>query len=41
VKGFVEAVGGTVSVANRPAGGAVFTVRLPLADAPKIPAEAA
>lgn len=41
VKGFVEAVGGTVSVANRPTGGAVFTVRLPLADAPKIPAEAA
>jgi two-component system sensor histidine kinase KdpD len=40
VKGFVEAVGGTVSVANRPAGGAVFTVRLPLADPPKIPAEA-
>lgn len=41
VKGFVEAVGGSVAAANRPAGGAVFTVRLPLADAPKIPGEAA
>jgi two-component system sensor histidine kinase KdpD len=41
VKGFIEAVGGAVSAANRLEGGAVFTVRLPLADSPKIPGEAA
>jgi two-component system sensor histidine kinase KdpD len=30
VKGFVEAQGGQLDAANRPQGGAVFTVRLPL-----------
>ena len=30
VKGFIEAQGGRVEAANRPAGGAVFTLRLPL-----------
>jgi two-component system sensor histidine kinase KdpD len=31
VKGFVEAQGGAVTAGNRPDGGAVFTIRLPLA----------
>jgi len=31
VKGFVEAQGGQVTAENRPTGGAVFTIRLPLA----------
>jgi two-component system sensor histidine kinase KdpD len=31
VKGFVEAQGGAVTAGNRPGGGAVFTIRLPLA----------
>jgi two-component system sensor histidine kinase KdpD len=35
VKGFVEAHGGRVSVANRPAGGAAFTIALPLQEVPK------
>lgn len=35
VKGFVEAHGGSVSVENRPSGGAVFTLRLPQTE--KIP----
>ncbi len=41
VKGFVEANGGRVEVANRPGGGAVFTIRLPVGDAPSLPAELA
>jgi len=35
VKGFVEAHGGNVHVANRPAGGAAFTITLPLQETPK------
>jgi two-component system sensor histidine kinase KdpD len=35
VKGFVEANGGHVSVVNRPAGGAAFTIALPLQETPK------
>jgi len=34
VKGFVEAHGGHVEAANRPGGGAVFTIALPLTDTP-------
>jgi two-component system sensor histidine kinase KdpD len=34
VKGFVDAHGGHVSAQNRPGGGAEFTVRLPLQEAP-------
>ena len=34
VKGFVDAHGGTVSAQNRPGGGAEFTIRLPLNEAP-------
>ncbi len=34
VKGFVEAHGGHVHAANRPAGGAVFTIVLPLQETP-------
>jgi two-component system sensor histidine kinase KdpD len=30
VKGFVEALGGTVAAANRNGGGAKFTIRLPI-----------
>jgi two-component system sensor histidine kinase KdpD len=37
VKGFVEAQGGTVKAANRPEGGAVFSIRLPLRS-PALPA---
>ena len=33
VKGFVEVHGGTVGVANRPGGGAVFSMRLPIKEA--------
>ena len=40
VKGFVEAQGGRVNAENRPAGGAVFTIRLPLAKAPPVAVEA-
>jgi len=36
VKGFTEAQGGTVAAANRPGGGAVFTVRLPLSKMPHV-----
>jgi two-component system sensor histidine kinase KdpD len=39
VKGFVEAHGGQISVANRPGGGAMFTIRLPQTETP--PAETA
>jgi len=35
VKGFVEAHGGSISVENRPGGGAIFTLRLPQSE--KIP----
>jgi len=41
VKGFAEAQGGTVAAANRLGGGAVFTVRLPLAKMPPVPEEKA
>jgi two-component system sensor histidine kinase KdpD len=37
VKGFVEAHGGTVSAENRASGGAEFTIRLPLNEAPPSP----
>jgi two-component system, OmpR family, sensor histidine kinase KdpD len=40
VKGFVEAQGGQVKAENRPGGGAVFTIRLPLAKAPPVAVEA-
>jgi len=36
VKGFVEAQGGRVQVANRAGGGAAFTLTLPLQEAPKV-----
>jgi two-component system sensor histidine kinase KdpD len=39
VKGFVEAHGGRVEAQNRPAGGAEFTIRLPLGELPPPPAE--
>jgi two-component system sensor histidine kinase KdpD len=39
VKGFAEAQGGSVTASNRPGGGAVFTVRLPLAKMPPLPEE--
>jgi two-component system sensor histidine kinase KdpD len=41
VKGFVEAQGGTIKAENRPGGGALFTIRLPLSKSPPISAEAA
>ncbi|HAM73964.1 MAG TPA: two-component sensor histidine kinase [Verrucomicrobiales bacterium] len=41
VRGFIEAMGGGVSVENRPGGGALFTVRLPITPSPSIPGEAA
>ncbi len=34
VKGFVEAHGGQISVANRPGGGAIFTVKIPQKELP-------
>ena len=39
VKGFVEAQGGSVNVSNRPGGGAVFEIRLPVTDPPMLPPE--
>lgn len=39
VKGFVEAQGGQVKAGNRPGGGAIFTLRMPLGQAPVIPEE--
>jgi two-component system sensor histidine kinase KdpD len=39
VKGFVDAQGGHVQAANRPGGGAVFTVWMPASDAPGVPEE--
>ncbi len=39
VKGFVEAQGGRVQAANRAGGGAIFTIRLPVPDAPSLPEE--
>jgi K+-sensing histidine kinase KdpD len=40
VKGFVEAQGGKVSAANRPGGGALFTISLAAAEAPNLPPDA-
>jgi len=37
VKGFAEAQGGSVSAENRPSGGALFTVKLPLTKLPPVP----
>ena len=39
VKGFAEAQGGSVTAANRPGGGAIFTVRLPAPQMPPVPEE--
>lgn len=39
VKGFVEAQGGRVQAANRPEGGAVFTICMPVPDMPHFPEE--
>ncbi len=39
VKRFVEAQGGRVTAQNRPGGGAVITLRLPLGEAPKVETE--
>jgi two-component system sensor histidine kinase KdpD len=36
VKGFVEAHGGQISVANRPGGGAIFSIRIPQTEPPPI-----
>ena len=40
VKGLVEAQGGQVKAENRPGGGAVFTIHLPLAKSPPVAVEA-
>jgi len=40
VRGFVEAQGGQVKADNRPAGGAAFSIRMPLVTPPPIAAEA-
>ena len=37
VKGFVEAQGGRVGAANRPAGGALFTISMPAGNMPNVP----
>jgi two-component system sensor histidine kinase KdpD len=39
VKGFAEACGGRVAASNRPGGGAVFRVFLPLGTQPPLPGE--
>jgi K+-sensing histidine kinase KdpD len=39
VKGFVEAQGGQVRAANRPEGGAIFSIRMPMTGAPELPEE--
>lgn len=39
VKGFIEAQGGNVAAANRPTGGAVFTIRFPIRTVPPMPPE--
>jgi two-component system sensor histidine kinase KdpD len=39
VKGFVEAQGGKIEVANRPEGGAAFSVRLPISKSPPVSGE--
>ena len=39
VKGFIEAQGGQVGVANRAGGGAIFTIRLPLGQPPPLAPE--
>lgn len=39
VKGFVEAQAGRVQAANRPGGGAAFSIRLPVPEAPNLPEE--
>ncbi|MEY2467161.1 MAG: hypothetical protein QOD03_1682 [Verrucomicrobiota bacterium] len=39
VKGFIEAQGGNVKAANRKSGGAIFTITMPIADAPNLPKE--
>lgn len=39
VKGFIEAQGGTVTVANRSEGGAIFSIQLPLAKMPALQVE--
>jgi two-component system sensor histidine kinase KdpD len=39
VKGFVEAQGGRVSAANRPGGGAEFSIWLPIRATPPVPTE--
>jgi two-component system sensor histidine kinase KdpD len=40
VKGFVEAQGGQVKAENRPGGGAVFAIRMPLGEPPPVSQEA-
>src|SRR5262249_44622663 len=41
VKGFIEAQGGSVRADNRPGGGAVFSLSLPLSEAPELVEEPA
>ena len=36
-----EALGGKVTAAQRPGGGALFSIRLPVPDAPSLPEETA
>jgi two-component system sensor histidine kinase KdpD len=40
VKGFVEAQAGQVKAENRPGGGAVFTIRMPITKTPPVTVEA-